>query len=414
MQVLELVADYLCDASLLLDASWHGLDRLLYLACTGGPGVTVSEQWHISQAAVAVLRACLQRDPALAQDCLLAALAPPPEQVGEGMDATETSQTQLQAAAVPRLLQTVAEHLQAVSDKDSEDTRQGVGLVGALSALSLFAGTTEAQKSLLLKLSTPSLLHDAWERLAVECEFWQTLDNKSSGTSEESVAKRQMSQTIVLSILRWVGSWMTDAPLVVQGFLQDPSSAQIMGQLVKQGSSKNDNDEASRLIGSVASLVLGVSLVYLPTDATADCGGWTPDTIVHVLGRLPTRMIQWDDLKKQKQSSSSVRKELLPWTCNTVEAMAWQSWVSSQVLQVRKALIHFMAGSGPGNDDNDDNDGDAPADGGPSRKSLQTMLAQQAEEMERLRNELQESQRKVQSQGRSEGNEKPSSKVMRA
>ena len=390
-QVLDLVALYLNNGTLLLDPSWHGLDRLLYLVCTGGPGTTQTEQVQVSQAAVAVLRACLRDQPAIAQECLLAALAPPPE--GEVSEAER-----MQAAAMPRLLQTVVEQLQSTNDASSSC----VGLIGALSALNLFAGTTEGQKSLLLKFATNSLLHDAWERLAVECEqLWPDEDSKrnrqSSGTSEEAVAKRVRSQTAVLSILRWVGAWMTDAPLVVQAFLQDASSAQIMGQLVQVPKEANA-DQAGKLIATCASLVLGIALVNLPKD---DCGGWTSDTIVAVLGKLPARMAQWEDLKKKSTASSN--QELLPWTVNTVEAKAWQAWVSTQVLGVRKALIHFVAGSGSnGGDDDDDDDDDAPPqDGGPSRKSLQAMLAQQAQEMERLQTELQASQLKVQAQGKS-------------
>eukprot|EP00977_Amphora_coffeiformis_P026387 scaffold25842_cov198-Amphora_coffeaeformis.AAC.42 len=399
VQVLELVAEYFNDSTLLLDEpQWHGLDRLLYLVCTGGPGTTEREQYQISQAAVAVLRRCLQGTD-LAPQCVLAALAPPQD---ETMPADEAAK----AIVLPKLLQTVVEHLQQSPSSDNNNSNTAVGLVGSLSALALFQGDTEASKSLLFKFTTPSLLHDSWERLALELEQQQRQLDNNSGTSEESVEAVLRSQRTVVALLRWVGSWMTDAPLVTQAWLQDAESSAILGQLVKQQrqqqlSTDGKNTSSSNtntVVPTLASLVLGVALVNLPAHSQ-DCGGWTKGTIVDVLQRgtsLPKRIAQWEALKK----SGTAHEAILPWTGNATERQAWETWYADALHQVRQAWIqHVTGGDDPSNDDDDDDDDkvDGKASG-PSRKSLQAIVKQQAEEMERLRKELQASQNTVKSQ----------------
>jgi hypothetical protein len=401
-QVLQVLADYggTQGGKLLFDPAWHVWDRLLYLACTGGPGVTDTERTQISQGAVAVLRACLEASPDLIQECLLLALAPPPQSPADepGIDGTTTStnekeSTALKASAVPRLLQTVVEHLQTA---DVSDNVHVVGLSGALSALGLIAGHNEAQKSMLLKLSTSTVLHDMWERLAVELERQSKLQEK---TSEEDVATLHHSKTLVLAILRLVGTWMADAPLVVQAWLQDAESVAIMGALLRTNKDKPAH-RFTDTVPIVASLILGVALVNLPKND--DCGGWTSDTIVDVLGNLTSRMTSWS----QWDHDDNEQESTMPWTANASEKQAWKVWYDDQVLHVRKALIRFVAGNPNDGDDDDDDTDDRNGGGdvhgkGPSRKSLQSLLAQQAKEVEELRQRLKESQLTVTSQGMS-------------
>jgi len=409
VQVLELVAEYFNDSTLLLDhPQWHGMDRLLYLVCTGGPGTTEVEQLQISQAAVAVLRRCLDGT-VLAPQCVLAALAPPlleqEQEEGEAAphDSSSSTGDAAKAIVLPKLLQTVVEHIQqppptlssSSSSSDNDRNSSSVGLIGSLSALALFQGDTEASKSLLLKFTTSSLLHDSWERLALELEQQQQhFKTGNSGTSEESVEATLRSQRIIVALLRWVGSWMTDAPLVTQAWLQDAESSAILGHLVKASSDDDGKiTNHTTVVPTLASLVLGVALVNLPANQQ-DCGGWTKGTIVDVLQRgtsLPKRISQWEALRK----SGTAHESILPWIQNSTERQAWGTWYTTALHQVRRAWIHHVTG---GDDPNDDDDNDNA--GGPSRKSLQAIVKQQAEEMERLRKELQSSQNTVKVQGK--------------
>ena len=403
-QVLDLVADYFNDGSLLLNPQWAGLDRCLYLVCTGGAGTTVTEKYQVSQAAVAVLRQCMT--PEIVQEVVLAAMMVTPSSSSSNsepeqepvLDPTDA----LKASALPRLLQTVVEHLQTPQNNNTNDDNDAgmVGFVGSLSALSLFTGTTEAEKALLLKVTTPSLLHDAWERLAVELERQQQQQSRNdSGTSERAVAEQAASRLVIVTILRWVGSWMAGAPHVVQAWLQDAESPAIWAALVHH----SDVDDDST-VATVASLVAGVALCHLPAD-TSDCGGWTKESLVQLLQPLPARMAAWESWKKTAFFHDAAAAVELPWMTHAKEAQTWTAWYTEQVWHVRKALVEHVTGRTSGNPDDDDenndnhDDKDAAKKHVPSRKSLQTLMAQQAQEMERLQKELQEAQAKVQSQG---------------
>jgi hypothetical protein len=84
---LELVAQKLVDPVTMDRHS--GLDRLLYLVCTGGgTATTVDERLGLSQAALAVLRQVLDAD--RIHQILLHTLAPPPQDAEEEKDAGPT------------------------------------------------------------------------------------------------------------------------------------------------------------------------------------------------------------------------------------------------------------------------------------------------------------------------------------
>jgi hypothetical protein len=361
---LEFVAEYMNDSTILLDLSWHGLDRLLYLICTGGPGVTRTEQLQISNAAVACLRSCLTDE--LAQDLVLAALAPPPEDLTDGGLAREAAAQQ--RIVLPKLLQTVLEHLTTIDvDKTASRIdlqRHEIGLQGSLAALALFQGDTEGRRSLLLKLTTPTLVHDILERLAYELE------------------QQKWNSTVVLSMLRFLTTWMEGTPLVVQVLLQNAESSAVLGGLA---------GSKTVAVATMASLVLGLALTDLDEH---DCGGWTRATIVAMLSRtgLTNRIRQWEDFKSQA--------EALPWTTNSLEDKVWQTWYAEAVLKIRKGLVQHLTGSGSPDDGSDDNDGGGEAPDQPSRKALQDVVGEQAAELERIRTDLAVAKSKIQVHGR--------------
>ena len=397
VQVLQLIAEFGTTHGenadhLLWGAEWHAWDRLLYLICTGGPGRTLDEQTRISQAAVAVLRACLHhRTTPDTQDLLLAALAPPPPLM-------EDEQLRMQATAVPRLLQTVVEYLQHNNNNnnDDNDSAHVVGLTGALSALAFLTGSTEAQKSLLYKLATPTLVHDLWQRMAVEWERYQQL---ADHTSETDVLTSQYAQTVMLSIWRFVGTWMAGAPLVGQAVLQHAQATVLWSAMVQPRASmhRSQHSIAADCLPTVASLVLGVALADMsPRDEneTADWGGWTPQAILDVLGNLTARLLAWKQLGEataeeisKHQKDTELLLQYLPWMVNAAERQAWQTWYTAQVWQVRKALIYTVAGSSPSVavENND-------------QPLLPALVTQQAEELDELRRKLQAAQTQVQRQ----------------
>ena len=116
LRVGHLVATTMHDATLLLDPAWRGLERLLVVCCTGGRGGTVTEKMQVSQAAVAILRACLlstnDKHNELVQELVLAALAPPPEEGLPMMDPMADAEKRI---VLPKLLQTVSENLHGVT-----------------------------------------------------------------------------------------------------------------------------------------------------------------------------------------------------------------------------------------------------------------------------------------------------------
>ena len=205
----------------------HGVDRLLYLVCTGGAAPQKSKM-GLSQAALYVLRQTLT--PKEVQDILTHSLAPPTD--GEPAP-----------TAVTKLLNTVFENLESSTELE----RRRINLVGALGALGVFLDTP-TNREIMLAIA-PTLV-DA------------LLAN----------AEKQEDTMVTFAILRFACEWVVDSPTVVQALLASAHSTCLSSLLHVES------------VGSFMGFMLGLCMEYMSTDDEKH-GGWTRQSIMELLGK---------------------------------------------------------------------------------------------------------------------------------
>jgi chromosome segregation ATPase len=352
----------------------NGVDRLLYLVCTGGMGTRLDQRLAISFSALHVLRRTL--GDTQTHEMLLHTLAPPMEDVSMDDENDEAGATprgpKPPLTVVPKLLNTIFENLHLL-DSDSGDRhaqeRRKVFLAGALGGLSLFA-TDEASRSMMLRFSSPdgkSLLEALMEALEAEAE----ITDKSS----------QNDDFIRLVIMRFLAHWITEAPMVVHALLSSPHSTMLTEMV--SGKSR---------VAVLTSLLLGLAMEHLNDES--QCGGWTRS------GLLETFAQRGGGISKFMNRLESFKTETdLPWSGCALEKRTWDTWYDKSVLMVRKRVVQELTLSG---DDSDEGDAeDRESEIGPDSKDdhdsrgnarmLQRIVAQQAAEIELLRDAVTES-----------------------
>jgi hypothetical protein len=361
----------------------NGVDRLLYLVCTGGMGTRLDQRLAISFSALHVLRRTL--GDTQTHEMLLHTLAPPMEDVSMDDENDEAGATprgpKPPLTVVPKLLNTIFENLHLL-DSDSGDRhaqeRRKVFLAGALGGLSLFA-TDEASRSMMLRFSSPdgkSLLEALMEALEAEAE----ITDKSS----------QNDDFIRLVIMRFLAHWITEAPMVVHALLSSPHST-VLTEMVS-GKSR---------VAVLTSLLLGLAMEHLNDES--QCGGWTRS------GLLETFAQRGGGISKFMNRLESFKTETdLPWSGCALEKRTWDTWYDKSVLMVRKRVVQELTLSG---DDSDEGDAeDRESEIGPDSKDdhdsrgnarmLQRIVAQQAAEIELLRDAVTESKLQLNLQGK--------------
>jgi hypothetical protein len=364
-RALELTAVYFDDP---VSMERHaGLDRLLYLVCTGGLGETLDERMGLSQAALHVLRSTMS--PEMANQMLMHTLAPPMEDTPEeeeGEDPKPMAPPPL--TAVQKLLNTLAENL-VVEEPDKlgaeSKERRKLFLAGSLSALSIFMAD-EASREIMLRLTTgeSSLIDSILEALG-----------NSEGQSDDFVS---------LILLRFMCHWVYRAPGVVGAVLSSSHSTSLSVLFaVKQ-----------EKVATLASLLMGLTMEYMGDESK--CGGWTRDSIMEMFSKRGVSRIT-SSLEKFK----SLPPKELPWSSCKLEWRIWSKWYDECVLVVRKRVVQELTSGDDDVSEGGEENADAVHTGRPNASlvSLQKIVAQQSSEIDELRESLGKTQQVVVSQG---------------
>lgn len=390
------------------------LDRLLYLVCTGGSAVTtddestqlaLEEPLTLSQSALHVIRVTLSSK--CKTQLLLHGLAPSIED--EDAAATDGEhqrknnnnkqggQPVESTTIVSRLLNTVFEQVVVILEATSDDTesttpqqkqpqqqpssplsnRSKVLLVGATSALTLFS-YDDVSRTMLLRLTNEPSLMDKMLECCCRC-------SKKSAMA--------MDPLLSVTILRFVCHWIQDAPDVMERFLQSSFSSQALSVLL---SSKQEP-----AVTTLATLLVGYTCRMMHSDK--DHGGWTQGVLLQLVINkgIPNVLSQLEAVKSQTI--------LWPWSLCPLEWKVWQEWYSGSVLMMRKQLIQHMTLATTDGDDDEIEATNVPvtrkgsndAGGSGGSKSLQRVIAQQAQEIESLTKQLSQAQHTMSLQGKS-------------
>ena len=343
---LELVAQKLCDPSTM--DKHHGLDRLLYLVCTGGgTAMNHDERMGISQAAVAVLRRTLTTD--RIHELLMNTLAPPPVQ--------DEMAPPPGLPVVKKLWNTVAENLVEDEQNPIDPGRRTLFLSGALGGLSLML-CDEQSRMMLYKVTPPTAsIEQMLGTLATETE------------------------NVQWTLLRFLCEWVRDTPFMVQSLLSSTASLNLTSMAV-------DRKPQTPLVH----LLLGLAMESLGNEE--DCGGWTRAGILQLIQKI--------GLSKYIASLEGLKEvDLMPWAVCSLEHQHWKAWYQKAVWVVRKRVVEELAGTSGGVSDEESDEGETEklsntrAFSGGSLKALQKMIAQQAKEMDDLRQELEHAQAKI-------------------
>lgn len=372
---LELVAEKIAD-SVTMDQH-HGMDRLLFLVCTGAAASSIQEKMGISQAALAVLRQVLNTE--RIHELLLNTLAPSPVLEGEAPGPT----------VVQKLWNTVAENLVAENNEIQVDPdRRTLFLSGALGGLALLL-KDEQSRMMLYKVTPPmASIEHMLEAL--------TTTKTTTGEDPNAVLHHQVQWTL----LRFLCEWVCDTPFMVQTLLSSTVSTNLASMAADTKSPYTP----------LVHLLLGLAMHSL--EAEQDCGGWTRAGILQLIKKTVGISKYTSSLEKLK-----TRKDLLPWTICDLEYQHWSQWYQKAVWVVRKRVVEELAGASSGggassSDEEEDKEtnraelGDtttaAPPSSltgrGKSKKSLQKLIARQAKEMDVLRQELDRAQTRIASQ----------------
>jgi chromosome segregation ATPase len=339
-RALDLVADKFSDHVTMTRHS--GLDRLLYLVCTGGGTADqFDEKLGLSQSALAVLRQTLSGE--AIHDILIRTLAPPPM---EDDDSPPTGPT-----VVHKLWNTVQENILLTTSEP-----RTLFLSGALGGLGLML-CDEESREIMFKVAPISMGQ------LLEAAFNETEDY------------------VQCSLLRFLCEWIYQCPFIARTLLSSNQSMHLAGMGTKASSNQ-----------SLVHLLLGVSMESLSKDE--ECGGWSRSGILQIITKV--------GISKYTSSLESLKTKAnskMPWVASDMEFKSWQQFCRQAVLGIRKRVVEALAIG----DDNDDEDGELEE---PLSKStnvqelrpLQRMISQQAREMDELRRELETSQAKVASQ----------------
>jgi hypothetical protein len=344
-EALNLVADKFNDPVTMDRLS--GLDRLLYLVCTGG-GIsdTFEDRLGISQSALAVLRQSLSGD--RIHDILMRTLAPPPME--------DENAPPIGPTVVKKLWNTVQENLSA----EASDKRT-LFLSGALGGLSLML-CDEESREIMYKVTPISLDHLS-ECLSDENEVF-----------------------VKFSLFRFLCEWVYECPFIAHNFLSSTASTNLAAMAVTPSDYQ-----------SLAHLLLGLAMEYLTKEE--ECGGWTRNGMLQIIIKF--------GISKYTASLEALKttpNQKMPWIVSEMEHKNWMKFCRQAVLTIRKRVVEELAaGSGDSEDENDDKDPISGLDDPcrtPSQgiRPLQRLVSQQAKEIEGMTIRLEAAEAKVISQ----------------
>jgi Uso1 / p115 like vesicle tethering protein, head region len=393
-RALQITALYFSDATIM--DRHAGLDRLLYIVCTGGGrGQHLEDRLKLQQSAIHVIRKTLPSN--VANQMLLQVLAPTMMTDVDEQNPSP-SQERANASVVQKLLNTAYANLRQ-DDDDNKDSSNRTGLItgpkppsvsrkvflsGSLGGLSLFL-TDEATRSILFRITreteatkddgdniqppTPSLVDAVLECLMMQTE--STLDD----------------HFITLHLLRFLMSWMYEAPIVVQAILSSPYASSL--SICFMNSKSRQNIAVSALINCV----LGMCMEYMGNESL--CGGWTISSIMEMISS--SKGGGMGKFTSQLEKLKTIDRRVVPWSICSLEWNIWRTWYEQVVLVVRKRVVQELTGGSDKDDPNiSTNNDDKELEGEPAmvttpsknQKSLQHLLSQQSMEIEDLRDEL--------------------------
>jgi hypothetical protein len=350
---LQMSAQYWDDFEILQKHA--GLDRLLYLVCTGNGGAASTEELRsrIRASSLYVIRRTLPQT--VKSEMLLHTLAPPMEDEGGVAASTIT--------VVQKLLNTVLENVGGKSP---------FFLAGSLSALSLFL-TDEPSRSIFLQLTKPHGLVDA--------------------LLQEIIIPEQ-NASLVGWILRFLCVWVTDAPVVVHAILSSPHAMEVISQTASSSSKY-----------PLARVFLGLCMEYMGDDGEQHSGGFTRSSILGLLQPVSKLTTQLEAIRKSKST------EWL-WSHCEFEWKIWTEWIDKTVLIVRKRVVQELTGSatttsshantdaeGGGTEEKENLEEDIGQFSNQEVNTLRSLLSEQSQELEELRSKLVKAQQTVESQG---------------
>ena len=367
---LELVSQYFNDPGTM--DRHAGVDRLLFLVCTGGGTAdnnNYGQQLGISQAALHVLRTTLTGDSI--HQVLLHTLAPPPEE-DDNENAPPPGPT-----VVEKLWNTVAENLappaaDSVVDKD----KRKIFLSGALGGLAMLLPDSTSRE-MMFKVTPPQA----------------NLDHMLQALHDET------DTDIRWTLLRFLCEWMDDTPLIVQALLSSNESTHLATLAVDPQQATSSSSSSST---SLTHLLLGLAMEHMGDDESL-CGGWTRAGMLQILQQV--------GISKYTKSLEGLKKQTnFPWAACDLEFQYWTTWCTKSVWTVRKRVVEELTGGNNNGADESSSDEEertdkkavresssaAPPSG--SMKPLQKLIAQQAKELDDLKEDLAKAQSKVTSQ----------------
>lgn len=344
-KALNVVADKFNDPITMDHLS--GLDRLLYLVCTGGE---VSEKFDdklgLSQSALAVLRQSLSRD--RIHDILMQTLAPPP---------TEDESIALSGpTVVQKLWNTVQENLTSKSND-----RRTLFLSGALGGLGLML-CDEQSREIMSKVA-PISLDQLLESLYSEKDDF-----------------------VQCSLVRFFCEWIYESSFMTHNLLCSTASTHLAEMATVESSYR-----------SLIHLLLGLAMEYMTKEE--ECGGWTRNGILQIVIKIGTSKYT-SSLEGLKSTTNSK----MPWVVSEMERKNWKIFCRLACLTVRKCVVEELAGGSADTDDEiDDNESITDGDGTNSfsnhgLRPLQKLISQQSKEMNGMRIEMDGMRAKIISQ----------------
>jgi hypothetical protein len=221
-------------------------------------------------------------------------------------------------------------------------------LSGALGALGLFF-QDETCREVMIKISGGNFMDNVLATL-------EDLQQQKEDDSDNH--KSRANGVIRLALIKFLCEWIQQAPAVVQALLSSTRSI-VLGSLLKS---------SHKQTAALASLLVGMCMEYLPDDVNGESsGGWTRSSILQLLsgtGGISMFLSNLEDLKKKSSA------EDLLWKASPLEYKTFCAWYSSQVMVVRRRVVQELSGGEKADDDTE---------------SLQKLVAQQAKELDGLR-----------------------------
>lgn len=400
-KALETTSLYFNDPALM--ERIFGLDRLLFLVCTGGLGATLEEKMGISQAALHVIRKTLGAK--TANQMLMHTLAPPMTMDDDDDDGQGEPQLP-PPTEVHRLLNTVAENLAPPPSVDPE--RRQVLLAGSLGGLSIFL-SDQTSREVMLRITTTRTRSGE----PVTNEEGDNDDDENDPTITRTsliesilhaIGKLEEEQKpenafLSMTLLRFLCHWSVETPSVVQTILSSNQSGVVISALLGIKTKINSHKKG---VGVLGKLLLGLAMEFMGDDEGA-CGGWTRASIMELIAKKSGGVSKFTSTLEQFKSIKDFG-DTMPWSVCELEYKEWARWFSKCVLLVRKRVVQELTGNGEGDEEGEDEDGPEMEGGaqgattGSSTRSLQKVVYQQSQEIDELQETLRKANSKLESQ----------------